>query len=259
MTTKRKAQNTATDKTPAAQTVSEVLEKRGVPLPVRFWLERYAGGDEHALELHGCDDDPATYEIARLVYDVLDTDSHVQFAAIDDNATHPHFPAEARDFIEEWMYHITHDDGMLNPWGNPEMAVAALSIALDPGAGPLIEYEKDPMLAVLRGAIKALTTKAERREFLRDTAETNAEPLKESDENWHAAFKLSRVLADPRTPADVRRQIQEHVIELCNAANVIVDHPALVRRAYLVACDQRPKGQVREVRTARRKLLALLD
>ena len=46
-------------------TVAELLKNvRGVPLWVQFWLERYAGGDECALEIHGYHDDPATREIA---------------------------------------------------------------------------------------------------------------------------------------------------------------------------------------------------
>ena len=84
----------------AKLTVAELMKTSGVPLWVRFRLERVVGGG-HALELHGLHDDSATHEIARLVYDVLDTDSHVQFADIDDHNPHPHFPAEARDFIED--------------------------------------------------------------------------------------------------------------------------------------------------------------
>jgi hypothetical protein len=42
-------------------------------------------------------------------------------------------------------------------------------------------------------------------------------------------------------------------------ANIIVDHPALARRAYLVAIKQRPKGEVRNVKKARAALLRYLD
>ena len=111
---------------------------------------------------------------------MLYTDTRVQFAAIDDRTEHG-FPAEARDFIEEWMYRITKGDELVQPWSNPDMAVMALPILLDMGAGPLIEFERDPMLALLRGAVKSLTTKRERREFLRDTDESDAEDEKESD------------------------------------------------------------------------------
>jgi hypothetical protein len=130
---------------PARMTVTELLKNvHGVPLWVQFWLERYAGGDDEALASHGMDDDPATREIARLVYDVLYTYSRVQFAEIDDKNTHPQFPAEARDFIEEWMYQMTRDDAYVQPWGNPDMAVMALPILLDAGAGRSLSLRKTP-------------------------------------------------------------------------------------------------------------------
>jgi hypothetical protein len=240
-------------------TVAELLENvRGVPLWVQHWLERYAGGDEHALEIHGLHDDDATREIARLVYDVLYTDSNMRFADTDNLGGHG-FPAEARDFIEEWMFRITKDDELVQPWGNPDMAVVALPILLDMSAGPLIEFERDPTLAMLRGAMKALTTKRERREFLRGADEADAAPEKESTANWSAAFKLSRVLADPRTPPETRAALETALNEFAMAARVNVYHPALARRAFQLMCESKPKGNARECKRDRRELLALLD
>jgi hypothetical protein len=260
MTKQSKTQKATADKPdPALQTVAEMLHTPGVPLYVRFWLEKYGSGNEEALEMvGGMHDDSATREIARLVYDVLNTDSQVCFAEIDDKHGN-NFPSEARDFIEEWMYSATVNDGMLNPWGNPEMAAVALPILLDNSAGPLIEYERDPTLAMLRAAMRALTTKRERREFLNSTTEDDAEPLKESGENRHAAFKLARVLADPRTSKEVRRELGQLLLEFSMSSGVHVDHPAIVRRAFLVMCEQRPKGRVREVRKDRAAVLARLD
>jgi hypothetical protein len=154
---------------------------------------------------------------------------------------------------------VPHLGRVYQVWSNPDMAVTALPILLDQSAGPLIEYEKDPTLAMLRTAVKSLTTKRERRAYLRDAEEADAEDEKEGAKNRRAAFKVSRVLADPRTPADVRREVQDSLIELCNAAGVIVDHPALATRAFLIAVEQRPKGHVRDVKRARTNLLALLD
>jgi hypothetical protein len=230
-----------------------------VPLWVQFWLERYAGGDDEALASHGMDDAPATREIARLVYDVLYTDSHVHFAEIDDKNTHPQFPAEARDFIEEWMYRMTKDDVYVQPWSNPDMAVMALPWLLDTGAGPLIEFEKDPMLAMLRGAMKALTTKGERRAFLHETDESDAEHETERIANRRAAFKLARVLADPTTTTEARTALENALNEFSMSAHVNVYHPALARRAFQLMCEARPKGNVRECRRNRRELIALLD
>jgi hypothetical protein len=259
MTKEKSTAKRAQKKDPARMTVTELLKNvRGVPLWVQLWLERYAGGDEYALEENGMDDDPATREIARLVYDVLNTDSRVQFAEIDDRSGHG-FPAEARDFIEEWMFRITNGDELVQPWGNPDMAVVALPIVLDMGAGPPIKFEKDPTLAMLRGAMKALTTKRERREFLRDTDGEDAEPEKESTANRRAAFKLSRVLADPRTPTETRTALESALNELAMASHVNVYHPALARRAFQLMCEAKPKGNARECKRDRRELLALLD
>lgn len=238
-------------KEPAKLTVAELMKTSGVPLPVYLWLERFTGDDKYALD--GADYDPATYDIARLVYDVLDSKHQETGVGLAERR----FPQEARDFIEEWLYQLTNHYG-LHAWSDPDLAVAALPhlVNLD---GILMQTEGDSTFALLRLGIERLTTKRERREFLRDADGSDAEPEKESATNWRASFKLSRMLANPATPADTRREIQEQVIELCNAAGVIVDHPALVRRAFLVAVEQRPKGHVRDVKRARRQLLALLD
>jgi hypothetical protein len=52
--------------------------------------------------------------------------------------------------------------------------------------------EGDAALLPLRSAIERMTTKRERREFLRDREEADEEDEKESDINRQAAFKLSR-------------------------------------------------------------------
>lgn len=244
---------------PAQQTVAEVIETRGAPLWVRLWLERYAAGDEVTVTPHGLHNDPATEQIARLVYDVLETDSHVQFAELDDHSGANCFPHEARNFVEEWLYRITEGDAMLQPWGNSDMATIALTIALDTSAGPLIEYEKDPTLAMLRGAVKALTTKAERRAFLRDTDTDDDEPEKESTTNRAAAFKLARVLADPRTPQETWWHLRDVLTDFSAALELDITHPALVRRAFQIMCEARPKGKVRELRALRRRVLDALD
>jgi hypothetical protein len=236
-----------TEKKPTAMTVGELLTTSGVPLHVQIWLDRFARGDEYALEKFGCGDWPGVNEAAFLVYDVLEA----QHAGADVRES----SEEARDFVEEWLYTLSNYYGQ-HVWNNADAAVAALPWFLDCDGSPM-KPEGDAAYVLLRAAVERLTTKSERRAFLRRDAEQEPDGQEETDKL--AAFKLSRVLADPRTTPETRRQIQESIVELCNAANVLVDHPALVRRAFLVACDQRPKGQVRELRKARRSLLALLD
>jgi hypothetical protein len=244
-------------KDPAQLTVAELMKTHGVPLPVYLWLERLTGGDKYALE--HVEADPATYHIARLVYDVLKTDSAPVFARVDDeiNSPHVHFPHEARDFVEEWLYHLSNHHEV-HAWNTAELAVAALPymVNLD---GITMMPEDDAALLLLRSAIERMTTKRERREFLRDTDESDAEDEKESATNMRAAFKLSRVLADPRTPAETREALELAVLEFHMATQVCIFHPALVRRAFLLMCDARRKGKVRECQRARRDVLALLD
>lgn len=195
---------------------------------------------------------------------MLNTDSHVYGAEIDDQheatSDAPRFPTEARDFVEEWIFQITSGQLLAEPWNNPDMAVTALPIVLDDSAGPLIEFEASPTLAMLRTAIKSLTTKRERRAFLRDTDEDGAEPEKESMTNRAAAFKLARVLADPRLPEEKRRELEAAVMSFASEGGVGVDHPALVRRAFLLACDNKPKHwmNVRMWNAEHRRVLELL-
>lgn len=255
MTTKRKTQKAASGKPdPTRQTVTELLKDvRGVPLWVRFWLERYASGDACAIEPHGLDDDPTTQAIARLVYDVLDSPSQSTGTGLSERE----FPAEARDFVQEWLYRITADGlSHTTVWNNADLAVGALPTILDCEG---LRTDASPIFTLLRQSINALTTKRERRAFLRDADEDDAEPEKKSETNWAAAFKLSRVLADPRTPAKTRDEIESALREFANAAEVQVTHPALARRAFQLMCDARPKGKVRACGLARSELLALLD
>jgi hypothetical protein len=232
-------------------TVAELLKTLGIPLHVWMWLERYAGGDKHALHPNGNDDDPAVVHTARLVYDVLDS-KHKETGT---GTNSRYFPEETRDFVEEWLYKLTRN-GDFHVWNDADLAVAALPMLLLQD-GIILNPKNDPTYTLLRTVVERTTTRRERRAFLRD--EEGDAPDSEEDKNWNASFKLSRLLADPRTTPEARREIQERVIELCNAANIIVDHPAIVRRAFLVACEQHPKGQARELKRARRNLLALLD
>jgi hypothetical protein len=244
-------------KDPTQLTVAELMKTHGVPLPVYLWLERLTGGDKYALE--HVEADPATYHIARLVYDVLDTDSAPAFARVDDeiNSPHVHFPHEARDFVEEWLYHLVNYYGV-HAWNTAEVAVAALPRMVNVGGVSMLP-EGDAALLLLRSAVERMTTKRERREFLRDTDESDAEDEKESATNMRAAFKLSRVLADPRTPTETRDKIEDELIEFSSNTRVYITHPALVRRAFLLMSEAKPKGRARDCRRTRKRLLALLD
>ena len=246
MTTKRKAE-------PARMTVAELLKTSGVPLSVWMWLERYADGDQYALEPHGTGDDPGVAQTARLVYDVLES----KHAGSGIGLSERKFPEEAQDFVEEWLYTLCNYY-RVHAWSDPDLAVAALPMLL-PAEGSPMRPEGDSTFVLLRSGVERLTTRRERRAFLRDADEGDAEPEPEGATNWRSAFKLSRVLADPRTPAATLAALVEAVNEFANSSQVSVHDAALVRRAFLLMCEARPKGRVRECKAARRALLALLE
>ena len=232
-------------KRPAKMTVADIIEDEDVPMAVRLWLEEFVERGEKALAHSFVEEDQDTLEQARLIRDVLESTYR-------ESGERHEFPEEARDYVEEYLFRLCRASEF-NIWNLSEAAVAALPTLLECSEGSI---EGDANFIAVESAIQKVTTRAERCEFLTGSRYGIND---EDERNTEAGFKLSRVLADPRTDSETRRQIQERVIELCNTANVIVDHPALVRRAFLVACDQRPMGQVRELKRARRSLLALLD
>jgi hypothetical protein len=231
-------------------TVAELLKTLGVPLHVWMWLERYAGGDKHALQSFGNDDDAAVVQTARLVYDVLNSAHEETGMGLHERK----FPEEARDFVEEWLYKLCNHY-RLHAWSDADLAVAALPTLLL-SEGIVLDPEGDSTFLLLRSGVERLTTKRERRAFLHDEDD---EPEKESTTNWRAAFILARVLADPRTTGETRNEIEHALCEFANETEVQVTHPALAGRAFQLMCDARPKGKVRECRKLRGALLGLLD
>jgi hypothetical protein len=230
---------------PAQMTATDMIEDEGVPMAVRLWLEEFVERGDKALASSLVADDEDTLGQARLIRDVLESKYR-------ERGERHEFPEEARDYVEEYLFRLCRASE-LNIWNLSAAAVAALPVLFECSEGSI---EGDAKFIAVESAIHRMTTRAERCEFLTGPRYGIDD---EDERNTEAGFKLSRVLADPRTPEATRRELGESVINLCNAANVIVDHPALVRRAFLVACDERPKGQVREVKRARRSLLALLD
>lgn len=76
--------------------------------------------------------------------------------------------------------------------------------------------------------------------------------------NLEAGYKLSRVLADPRTSPETRNELMHAIREFSMSSDITVEHPALARRAFLLMCEAKPKGRVRECRHDRKWLLDLL-
>jgi hypothetical protein len=204
-----------------SKTVAELMNAEKfypsiVPLYVRFWLERYVERGDRELGSYALDEERDLMDMARLVYDVLeskylDTDEH-------------EFPAEARDYMSWFLWRLAQDAD-IQIWNYPEAAIAALV--------PLIDCSEtctggSTNLKALELAIEALTTRRERRHFLK-TEEEGDESKDECD--WYAARKLSRTLASTRTDAETRRKLGAALVELAALTSTHVDHPAIVARA----------------------------
>jgi hypothetical protein len=235
------------EKKPATMTVTELLTTSGVPLHVQIWLDRFARGDKYALEKFGCGDDPGVNEAAFLVYDTLEARHEGEDARESSE--------DARDFIEEWLYTLSNFYDV-HVWNNADAAVTVLPWFINIDGSPA-KPEGDAAFVLLRTAVERLTTKSERRAFLRRDADQ--EPEKDEETDQRAAFKLARVLADPRTDKETRRELEYALCEFANAADVQVTHPALARRAFQLMCEAKPKGKAREAARLRVALLGLLD
>jgi hypothetical protein len=231
-------------KRPARMTVADLIKDEMVPMAVRLWLEDFNERGEKALAHAWVEQEQDTLDLARLILDVLDSAGK--------ETGKKEFPDEARDYVEEYLFRLCRASEF-NIWNLGDAAVAALPTLLDCAENSI---EGNSNYIAVESAISRLTTPDERREFLtgprwgrNDGDETNTE----------AAFKLSRLLADPRTPAETRTALEDALNEFSMSARVTVYHPALARRAFLLMCEARPKGNVRECKRDRRALLALLD
>lgn len=238
------ARKTKARKAPARMTVADLIKDEGVPMAVRLWLEDFEERGDKALTHAWVEQEQDTLDLARLIHDVLDSEGK-------EHGEHK-FPEEARDYIEEYLFRLCRASEF-NIWNLGDAAVAALPMLLDCAANSI---EGNPNYIAVESAIGRLTTPDERREFLTGPRWGRND---EDETNTEAAFKLSRLLADPRTPAETRTALEDALNEFSMSARVTVYHPALARRAFLLMCEARPKGNVRECKKDRRALLALLD
>lgn len=85
-------------------------------------------------------------------------------------------------------------------------------------------------------------------------------PDEELVPDYYGPRKLSRHLADPRTPEKVRRELGAALVKLASLTATHVDHPALAMRAVEVifASIEDKEADTPEARTFR-QLIAALD
>jgi hypothetical protein len=241
---RERAQRTSKRRRPAAMTVADLVKDDGVPVSVRHWLEQFIEHGDGALEASYVAQEWATMDQARLIFDVL----YSKYIEIGEST----FSDEARDYVEEYLFRLALSADV-QVWNYPQVAVAALPVLLDCARNA---DGDSPDLVALESAIRRLTTRAERRAFI--TAE-RVESATEDERNTEAAFKLARVLADPKTPAEVRDRLDDELLEFSSQSGVFINHPAPARRAFMLMCEARPRGKMRACARARRRLLALLD
>jgi hypothetical protein len=230
---------------PAAMTVAALVKDDGVPMAVRHWLEMFIAQGDKALAHSFVERDPNTLEQARLIYDVLES-SGTEIGERE-------FSEEAVDYVEEYLYRLAQASE-LNLWNLGKAAVAALPVLLECSSGSFTDG--DATFTALDSAIQRLTTKQERQDFLRgDRFPVTTEDAR----NTEAAFKLSRVLANPATAQETINKLEDELIEFSTNSGVTLCHPALARRAFLLMCEAKPKGRTSHCRRVRRRLLDLLD
>jgi hypothetical protein len=210
----------ATRATRESKTVAQLLDsahwnyKKVPPLQVLFWLERYVERGDEELASYSLEIESGALEQARLVYDVL----QAKYL----NTGEHQFPEAARDYIEEYLYRLAQDADV-QVWNYPEAALAALATLID-----CAPSEDDDATLALRLAVNALTTRRERRHFLK--AEEDGDGSKD-DRDWRAAYKLSRNLASTKTDGETRQRLGAALVELSALTATHVDHPKIVARA----------------------------
>lgn len=226
---------------PAKMTVADLIKDKGVPMNVRLWLERFTEQGDGALTKALVERNRDTLEQARLIHDVIDSEGY--------ETAERKFPEEARDYVEEYVFRLCRASEF-NIWNLADAAVAALPVLLECSEGSI---EGDANFIALDSAICRLTTRGERYAFLTGPRYEASEDAR-YEEN---AFKLSRVLADPRTASSVRNALEDELIELSSVTRTYITHPALVRRAFLLMCDA--AGREKDKARVRKRILALLD
>jgi hypothetical protein len=211
----------ATRATRESKTVAELMNAEKfypkiVPLQVRFWLERYVENGDGELASYALDEERDVMEQARFIYDVLQS----KYLGTGEYE----FPEAARDFIEEYLYQLA-ESARIQIWNYPQAAIASLVALTDCAEA---STGGSSTLTLLRIAVNAMTTRRERRHFLK--SEESGDESKD-DRDWRAAFKLSRNLASAKTDGETRQRLGAALVELAALTGTHVDHPKIVARA----------------------------
>ena len=241
------------------QTTVEELLSDELPLPVKDWLEKFVEGKPTPYA-DRIDEDSYYHEIELMVAVLAD---HYKTTGGD-----LELPEAAKDFVQEYLYRL-EESSEIHIWNSPEVLRAAWPLMMtgfyDGGtwlAGDV------PGQIVVKTALKRLCTRAELMEFyerhgIEDKYKGRDElpgsvPVETYSDKMRLT-KAARILADPRTPEDVRDKLETMILDLSTATGVYVYTPALVERALTLMFEAKRKGQMKEIKRERAALLKHLD
>jgi hypothetical protein len=234
-------------------TVAQFLNDDRLTLPVRDYLTRYVEGS------------PLPYSDSVSPYDYAETELIVGVLADEaDSLPDLRLPEAAIDYVREYLYRLEERLG-IHIWNVPDVARAAFPIMVSLTEGT--DAGRDFTDSAVKAALRRLSTPREWAEFCkrrrvgddyegRDAMAGSAELAPD----YYGPRKLSRYLADPRTPEKVRRDLGAALVKLASLTNTHVDHPALAMRAaeVIFAAIEDKEADTQEARTFR-QLIATLD
>lgn len=236
-------------------TVAELLRKEGLPVPVRDWLERFITG--RTL--------PYTEPVDIGFYN--DVELFVAIVA-DHIVTNDSLPQSVIDYVEEFLYQLEWSTDV-HIWNTPDLLRVALSHMMEVDhAGAT--YEGNIPVIALKTVVKSLCTGQEYAEFLArhglsdpDGDQTTGKVQERQIRDRAAVMKCARILANPDTPRETRRQVKDAINELMIATQVTPYHPALIERALTIMFEviDKPKQGMsrREMKRGYKNLHELLE
>lgn len=206
-----------------------------LPLPVRDYLSRYLNG--------------TALPYSDNLDETMHSDTEMLVAVLADHLrTNDPLPEAAVDFVREYLYRL-EESADVHIWNNPDVLRVAYPLLItfaSESEGLIVNGSDAVSTAAVKTALRRLCTRRELMEFydrhgIEDayTGRANlagSAPIDEGNYD-HAAAKLSRLLAAPRTDEKTRRDLGAALIELASLTDTHVDHPALAARAMVLMCE----------------------
>lgn len=161
-------------------------------------------------------------------------------------------PDAAVVVVESYLRDLTESYNLF-PWTDSTVARAMYEQAVELQGGGLVSA---PTMSFqgLRSAVRALCTAEECNRFLVEgKLSDSTAPSTRDEQDYEAALKAARLIADPRTPKKTRSEIITAICDLSNATDVQVTHPVLVERALTVMFESMSKRVRKQTWTPNRR------